>query len=281
MIKILLYGKKIILQFAPPALYKKIVFRGLNKMNFRTPPAEEIELLLIPFLLKKDSIFFDVGANIGTYTYKASNCIPEKNIYAFEPIPSSFIKLQRAFSKVNLYNLAFTANTTNTTTQFKIPSINGNAMQTRGSLNINYTEPDETSAEIIEVNIDTIDNFTNKNKLNKVDFIKIDVEGHEEEVIKGALQTLQSFKPILQVEIEQRHNTFHITKIFERLEAIGYLSYYFTPHLLEFIPLHVDPASLQNLENFKNADYINNFYFFHNNNFDFNLLEIIHQKINN
>ena len=124
-------------------------------------------------------------------------------------------------------------------------------MDTRGTLNVNYKEPEESSFKIIEVPVNTIDNFVQGISLNRIDFLKIDVEGHEDEVLKGGLSTIKKFKPIIQIEIEQRHNDFHISRIFDRIKEMGYSCYYFDPVSLRFVEQNEDPALLQKVENFK------------------------------
>ena len=64
----------------------------------------------------------------------------------------------------------------------------------------------------IQVNTDTIDNLVLNEKISKPDFIKIDVEGEEFKVIKGAGKTLQQFKPILFIEIHTIECMYQIQK---------------------------------------------------------------------
>ena len=54
------------------------------------------------------------------------------------------------------------------------------------------------------VKVTTIDNFVEANKLPRVDFIKMDVEGHELKVLEGAHETIQAFKPSLALSIYHR-----------------------------------------------------------------------------
>ena len=61
------------------------------------------------------------------------------------------------------------------------------------------------------VNLQTLDSFN----FSSVDFIKVDVEGHESTLIDGALKTISSNKPVLLMEIEQRHNKEDISEIFK------------------------------------------------------------------
>lgn len=259
--------------------YREIVFQEISSLNFDNMPNEEVELLLLKYFLNKESVFFDIGANLGVYSYQASKIVDEANIYAFEPIPDSFKKLSKAFEKSNLYNLAFSSKKENSKANFKIPIIKGKEYKTRGTLNTQFKEDDETSFELIQVKLDTLDHFVRVSSIRKIDFIKIDVEGHEEEVIKGGMEVISKFTPVLQIEIEQRHNQFNISRIIDSLKSVGYLCYYFDPSVLSFKELKVEPALLQRKEDFKTPNYINNFYFLHNLKYTNNSINVINEDI--
>jgi hypothetical protein len=97
-----------------------------------------------------------------------------------------------------------------------------------------------------------------------MDFIKIDVEGHEWAVLKGAKETLSRLRPMCLVEIEQRHHEHTpIQEIVSWVEALGYETYYYnllsnrfhsfqTFNLLE----HQDVRQLTDRK-----VYVNNFFF--------------------
>ena len=69
--------------------------------------------------------------------------------------------------------------------------------------------------------VDKIDNYD----FDDVDLIKIDVEGHEEYVIEGARNVIQSNKPILIVEIEQRHLK-QIEEVFQSILKLNYKGFF-------------------------------------------------------
>ena len=60
---------------------------------------------------------------------------------------------------------------------------------------------------------------------NKIGLIKIDVEGHEKNVLQGGIETVKNNKPILLVEIEERHTNTPITKIITFINSIGYKAF--------------------------------------------------------
>ena len=74
----------------------------------------------------------------------------------------------------------------------------------------------------VEVESITIDSLN----LHDIGFIKIDVEGHELEVLKGAVKSLKKFSPMLQIEVEQRHISYPMEKVFEFLDSLGYAGFF-------------------------------------------------------
>ena len=61
---------------------------------------------------------------------------------------------------------------------------------------------------------------------NTIGFIKIDVEGHELEVIKGAKNHIDKYKPVLLVEIEKRHSRRNADESISYIERLGYKCFY-------------------------------------------------------
>ncbi|MFO1393255.1 MAG: FkbM family methyltransferase [Steroidobacteraceae bacterium] len=117
----------------------------------------------------------------------------------------------------------------------------------------------------------TIDELVSERGVNP-SFIKIDVEGYEGNVLKGALEVLRTFRPILMVEIEKRHNR-HFGEIFSLLGSLGYVAYHFhAGKLVESGPATVEESyahlisdkvsGIQELLASKMTErYINNFVF--------------------
>lgn len=242
-----------------PSFFRKRNYMFLENLNWNHLPAEEGELLLMPYFLEKDALFFDIGANTGIYTSFAQRFIPADSVYAFEPIPELFTRLKYMFRKSNIYKMAFSNEISEK--QFKIPSICGKEFKSRGTLNVTYKENDETRSRVIDVRTDTIDNFVKKRNISRIGFIKIDVEGHEFQVIEGGLETLKEQKPVLQIEIEQRHYQRDIGEIIDLILNLGYVCYYLDLESRMLRKLEADAASLQKEEHFKTALYIHNFIF--------------------
>lgn len=142
--------------------------------------------------VNKDSVFIDAGAHMGTYTINlAPNC---KQVYAFEPQEFTFYQLCGNVSLNNLRNVKChnyalgTQEESGVTKELNIISYDG------GGSTLEHNTIDVRDENIIRtenVTLKSIDDFN----IFDVSFIKIDVEGHELEVIKGAKNTIETYKP--------------------------------------------------------------------------------------
>ena len=205
-------------------LLKKRILRSLKKKD-------EEELTILDKIIPKDSDSVDVGVYRGVYSYRLSNF--SKHVYGFEPNPLIFNFLKKNLTKIinnlTLYNYALSDKTTSTL--LKIPR------RFKNSNKSNYEEFYKLGCATIHQknNLhDEFDNFQVKSiKLddilikNNIGFIKIDVEGHEKNVLLGSVNIINKFKPNLLVEIEERHSQESVLDTINFINSLGYKSYYF------------------------------------------------------
>ncbi len=172
------------------------------------------EMSYVINLLKKRRRFIDVGANVGIYTYFFSKHF--ESIDAFEPLEEICYRISKLDRKhIATHNVALSNKGGSLT--FYIPIINGSPNAPLASLERRMA-PFETR----QVMVKKLDDYN----FDDVDLIKIDVEGHEDSVIEGAEQTIKRTKPLIIVEIEQRHISKPINEVFAQIENIGYDGYY-------------------------------------------------------
>ena len=251
--------KQKLIDFLPSRILKIIFYRKQLFSSINYPPQEEVEVHLLKFLINKGDVVFDVGGNRGLYLYYFLKKIVPDDIYCFEPNSNLCRTLVKLYPNVSINNLALTEKTTSRIMKFKIPKINGKIFESRGTLSFDNNENEDAGSEVIEVNTTSLDNYILRNEIRRVDFIKIDVEGHEFEVLKGSRETLIKYKPILLIEIEQRHHDFSVNKIFKYMKDLGYNIYYY----------NVNDTKILNIKNFdlglqkriKSKFYFNNFIF--------------------
>jgi len=270
--------KNILLVIAP-SFIKKRVFSHYQTLSWKTLSYSEFdaELLLLEFFLKKNSVFFDIGTNKGEYAYYAEKLINPKNIYLFEPEKKLNKQLHAIFSNCQVNNLALSDS--KGTHQFKIPVINGVVDTCLSSLEVDNKEDNETEAIIYEVKTDTLDNFT-KEKNIIPDLIKIDVEGHELSVLKGAENFISKYHPTLIIEIEQRHHkNINIESIFMSFMQKGYHCYYYSKKQSQLFSYENKTHLTNTKDYFGKIDYINNYIFIHESNKTIQTIELINASI--
>ncbi len=146
--------------------------------------------------LKSDSVFYDIGANIGFYSLIANVINTDGKIYAFEPMPSvrkifeDHIKLnKRHILNNNISLLPFAIADTEKEVLFS-----NDTRQIDGNTYIKGSPVFSASKNKLMVQCYSVDGLL-KQGYNKPDIIKIDVEGAEFDVLQGAINTLQQYKP--------------------------------------------------------------------------------------
>lgn len=257
--------KKLLLNLAPRT-YKKRVFRSLEAFSWSTLKKIHLdpELLLLPELLKdKDGFFFDIGANKGEFCYMAEKLVHKKNIHAFEPNPNLNRILKAVFPAIHVHALALSDKTG--TAGFKVPLIGNKTDDTLGTLETGNREKNETAQQTFTVNTLSLDEFVKQHHIQRIDLLKIDVEGHETAVIKGASATIQKFRPSLIVEIEERHHRDqNMALLIKPYLDMGYNACYFSFSQLQLIEINNPNEVVQNLSEHGTRAYVNNFIFIHN-----------------
>jgi FkbM family methyltransferase len=198
-----------------------------NYLWFGCKPKEIINFLRSN--LRPDSIFVDCGANIGIWTLIALEFIKKEGVvHSFEPNPNLCQRLQKNLDYNNMgeqCSIHAVALSSNSKTEFLYLDDFNHQM---GSLHKGNNENNK-----IKVLTKTFDSFN----MDRVNGMKIDVEGHETQVIKGATKTISSLKPWLVVEL---NNSFHeiqkITQweVYNMLTDIGYTTNFNNTETLEY-----------------------------------------------
>lgn len=169
-------------------------------------------------LLPRECTLFDVGANFGYYSLSicrilSGNC----RIYAFEPSSLSYERLSRNIrmnslqDHIHAYRIAL-CDFSGTGYVLEWPgNSGGDAIALAGG-----DEP---------VALTTLDEFCQSEKVNKIDFIKIDVEGFEERVLRGAENSIHQFRPVMLVELNPptlRRQNSSVESLVDRLKSHHY-----------------------------------------------------------
>ncbi len=225
--------------------------------------AFEPELKLIgPYLRSMrdlPGIAFDVGANIGEYAYVMANALGPDRVHAFEPNPEVHKQLRKTLPDIHSHCLALSDRTGEA--RITIPTIQGRSYSTRGSLEA-IAEPGQTDQSCFTVSTQTLDCFCDEHNLTGLSAIKIDVEGHEDHVITGAKAVIDRDRPLLVVELEQRHGAVPLVDRIGDIESLGYRGYFLDLRARTFRgAASFDANERQRYEQIKTVDYVNNFIF--------------------
>jgi FkbM family methyltransferase len=182
--------------------------------------------------LSARSLFVDIGANRGQSINALRAIFPGCRIVAFEPNPIPFRQAAAALGRGNgseIHNVAIGHE--NGTLSLKTPRCRGVVFDQNAS--VERLDLDDLAGYLYDIgytfvrpsNIDFIQRTIEVRPLDDFgldpDFIKIDVEGHEEAVLAGARKTIEANLPIVMIEGGER------PAVANKLEAIGYTRYVF------------------------------------------------------
>ena len=142
-------------------------------------------------------IALDIGANLGLFTYRLSKSF--RHVYAFEINPDLAAPiLEYNPGNITLYSCGLSS--APRIAKLYVPVMRGSPLTGWASLNPRNLPAAQSFVEK-DVEVKPLDGFG----LTGVDFIKIDVEGHELEVIQGAAATIEQSRPVLLVEVKDQN----------------------------------------------------------------------------
>jgi len=204
----------------------------LHKMGQEFEP-DNVNLL--SHLCDNDSRVLDVGANIGMTALALSQICPDGQIVAIEPVPRTFEHLRRNVAEANAGNIEVF--------NFALGSRGGLAPMQGHPSNLacsfiadSYKIPDADHFSH-EVTVKRLDETFGELSLDRLDFLKVDVEGFELEVFEGAKETLSAYRPIVFLEMNHWclniYRKISIPEFRERL--MQYFPYVFAVDGLDYL----------------------------------------------
>ncbi|ELR71252.1 Methyltransferase FkbM [Fulvivirga imtechensis AK7] len=157
-----------------------------RQLPFGIDPFEDIQLKLKAFEFLN---IIDVGANTGQSAKQMRKKFPSAKIYCIEPIKETFLVLKETTNTLNIscHNIALGAE--NKEIDVKIDALNRDS-----SMNsiINNNNLPESETKVERVKLCTLASFCKTNHIDRIDYLKIDTEGYDLEVLKGASELLKS-----------------------------------------------------------------------------------------
>ncbi len=206
--------------FLKKIYYKKVI----SNFDFK----KEENLSAVGSLIKKGDFVIDIGANFGVYTSYLSKKVGEKGkVLSVEPIPSTFSVLQYLIKNLKMNNvtaLQFAISNKEEKVFMEVPNYEGG-----GGLNFYRAKiTNNSSKDSFSIDSTTLDKILLNHK-EIPSFIKIDVEGVELDVIKGASKTLESKNTSFLIEVSEDPDKdgSEAHKLFKIFDNAGYNPYIF------------------------------------------------------
>ncbi|MBD2700678.1 FkbM family methyltransferase [Spirosoma sp. BT702] len=174
----------------------RLSIMGMNIGNGASPENSG-EVLAIAYIFNKlhkleHITIFDVGANVGEYVVLLERYFKNASIYCFEPSINNYSRLlsnTKDFNNLNYYNFGFGSHSEKVTL---FSEKSESALASLYNRKLDHFNIEMSHCE--EVDLRTVDEFCEENFVDYIHFMKIDVEGHEMQVLNGAKKLLDSGK---------------------------------------------------------------------------------------
>lgn len=163
---------------------------------YKNPPAESNFFSFIEKYLNTNFVYFDVGANLGFTALPIAKYLNKGFVYAFEPSP--IYKYLEEHTKINsinnlkAFNVAIGEKKGLSNFWVRDCAAHSNRVTDAHILS--------NSLDYISVELTTLDEIVKTENIDKVDFVKVDVEGYERGVVMGASNLIKRFNPIFYIE---------------------------------------------------------------------------------
>lgn len=175
----------------------------------------EPELDVLPHLIDRHRVCVDAGANRGSYTCFLSGLT--KHVFAYEPNPSMHKLLQRSAAKNVTVSQVALSNESGEA-EFAVPKRDQSFANNSGSLEIGQLN--DSHEDLIRFTVPT--RRLDDEGLVDVGFIKLDVEGHEQQVLLGAQELIARDRPVLLMEIIESFLDHKASESVQFVEQMGY-----------------------------------------------------------
>jgi FkbM family methyltransferase len=179
----------------------------------RWTPYLESEMCGLRALVRPGSVCIDVGSAADLYTTVLSRLAgPAGRVYSIEPLPFAHLlwaRFLRARRAGNVRHRCLALGTEAGTAPMSVP-VGRYGLVTGRSYLMRDTGGPDSNAEFdgqvpVIVSVDRLDDFCVREAIDRVDFVKIDVEGAELQVLEGGREVIEAHRPTMLIEVEARH----------------------------------------------------------------------------
>jgi FkbM family methyltransferase len=184
---------------------------------------QDLTAVLADYFTGTGATVVDIGASWGLFSYHLSRRVGEHGrVISYEPHPENravLQKLARAKPRVTYRQCA--VSDTDGSAELQVPRSHSRLVSAQSSLAHGFSGVTVETLSVATVKLD--DEVSSE---SRIDFIKIDVEGHEQAVLRGGDSVLRRHLPPMLIEIEQRHMQVPVSDVLSQLEDMGYRVYY-------------------------------------------------------
>lgn len=187
---------------------------GLSSLLYGT--FEKAELEFVGSYLKPGDAVFDIGANVGMFSAVMGLATTGSGrVTAFEPVPSNVARLEQNLERNQLTNVDIRAIALGSSdTELEIHLAVDAAYHSFGPI-----EKPFRSVRCLKVPVRRLDNVWHEIGTPAVRFVKIDVEGAEEEILKGAKEFLTACRPVVLIEANSAE---HLRRLKQQFDDLGF-----------------------------------------------------------
>lgn len=240
---------------AVKTLIKRAFPKLVHARRMRRLGEREKEIRLLPLLCSDARIAVDVGGNLGLYVHHFQKLC--SGVVVFEPIPALQSHLRQQYRDIRVEGVALSDAPGHA--QLRMPTGNYSWATIATTNSLALADP-AGGLTTIDVPVRTLDSYA----FEAVGILKVDVEGHEESVLRGGIELLRRDRPNIVVEVEERHNPGSVKRVSDFLSGLGYDGFYWhDAQLTSMSEFRVERDQLvQNVGTAgKIGRYINNFIF--------------------
>ncbi|MEL0106958.1 MAG: FkbM family methyltransferase [Rhodospirillaceae bacterium] len=181
---------------------------------------------LLMRLIPNNSVVIDVGGHAGQFAKLFTHIVKQGHAFTFEPgqYALSILRYAIKFNFINNVTITPLGLSDKCESQPLVVPIKSSGVVRFGLSSFGKTENDQACEQDI-VNTTTLDDFCSKQKLDRIDFIKADIEGWELRMLEGGRQCLSKYRPALMIEVSEQHlnragDSVH--KLWEFMQTLNY-----------------------------------------------------------
>jgi len=199
-------GSKMYLDTCDPGISRELILYGAH---------EALATKVVRRVLSSGMTVIDIGANLGYYALLEASLVGEEGqVYALEPVPENFEMLSKNievndYKNVKAYCKAISSKSDVAEMALTHGSNWGSLFDTTAETASDYISQRmrKLTRQTTKVNAVTLDEFLSAEGVNRVNFIRMDIEGYEVEAVKGMINTLRNTPPPIKLFFEI-HNKF-------------------------------------------------------------------------